>query len=114
MSRSSKKHVNEIIETLENELNSIKKLDRIDKMKMRTQIRKQANWLFTFRNPTPVKIFDKLEEKLPSVFFLYPYGFSDKLKDLLKKVLKIYKIDKCYKTTAVLPKFCPIPLTFYA
>ena len=88
MPRFSKNHVNEIIETLENELDSIKKLDRIEKMKMRTQIRKQANWLFTFRNPTPVKIFDKLEEKLPGVFSLYPYGFSDKLKDLLKKSIE--------------------------
>jgi len=85
MSRFSKHDVSEIIDLLENELDSIRKLDRIEKMKMRSKIRKQTNWLLVFGNPTPEKIFKKLEGKLPDVFSLYPFGFSDTLKKVLKE-----------------------------
>ncbi len=92
MSRLSKQDVSEIIDLLENELDSIRKLDRIEKMKMRSKIRKQTNWLILFGNPTSEKIFKKLEDKLPDVFSLYPFGFSDTFKKLLK--VKVANMQK--------------------
>jgi hypothetical protein len=92
MSRLSKQDVSEIIDLLENELDSIRKLDRIEKMKMRSKIRKQTNWLISFGNPASEKIFKKLEDKLPDVFSLYPFGFSDTLKKLLK--VKVANMQK--------------------
>ena len=84
MGRLSKHDVREILEILENELSIIRKLDRIEKMKMRSKIRKQGNWLLMFRNPTSEKIMNRLEEKLSDLFSVCPYGFSDKLKKVLK------------------------------
>jgi hypothetical protein len=85
MARFKKNDIKEIIELLEHELEKIKNFDRIEKMKMRCCIRKQANWLMTFRNPTSYKISTKLEDTLSDLFYLYPYGFKDKLNELLKK-----------------------------
>jgi hypothetical protein len=92
MSRLSKQDVSEIIDLLENELDSIRKLDRIEKMKLRSKIRKQTNWLIVFGNPNSEKIFKKLEDKLPDLFSLYPFGFSDTLKKLLK--VKVTNMQK--------------------
>ena len=88
MARFSKNDVKEIVELLEHELDSLRNIDRLEKMKMRSRIRKQASWLLMFRNPTSLKIFDKLEAKLSDIFRLYLYGFSDKLKDLLEKKIR--------------------------
>ena len=92
MSLLSKHDVREIIDLLENELDSIRKLDRIEKMKLRSKIRKQTNWLIVFGNPNSEKIFKKLEDKLPDLFSLYPFGFSDTLKKLLK--VKVANMQK--------------------
>ena len=88
MARFSKNDVKEIVELLEHELDSLRNIDRLEKMKMRSRIRKQASWLLMFRNPTSLKIIDKLEAKLSDIFRLYLYGFSDKLKDLLEKKIR--------------------------
>jgi NH3-dependent NAD+ synthetase len=85
MARLKKNDINEILELFENELNSLRNIDRIEKMKMKSRIRKQATWLLAFRNPKSLIITTKLEEKLSDLFRLSPYGFKDKLKDLLKK-----------------------------
>ena len=84
MARFDTRDVKEILDMLEDEINFIPKLDKIEKMKMRSKIRKQANWLLAWSNPTAEMIFQKLEERLSDVFSLYPYGFSDKVKKLLK------------------------------
>ena len=59
MARLSKIDVDEIMEMTEHELDVIRNIDRIEKMKMRSKIRKQASWFLTFRNPSSLKIFDK-------------------------------------------------------
>ena len=92
MFRFTKNDVRELIELLEDELFAIQELNRFKKMKMRSKIRKQENWLVMFGNPTSEKIFKKLEDRLPDVFPLYPCGFSDKLRKLLEaKVTQLQK-----------------------
>ena len=84
MPRLDTRDVKEILDMLEDEINFIPKLDKIEKMKMRSNIRKQANWLLAWSNPTAEMMYQRLEERLPDVFSLYPYGVSDKVKKLLK------------------------------
>jgi len=84
MARLDTRDVKGILDMLENEINFIPKLDKIEKMKMRSKIRKQANWLLAWSNPTAEMIYQRLQERLSDVFSLYPYGFSDKVKKLLK------------------------------
>jgi 6-pyruvoyl-tetrahydropterin synthase len=84
MPRLDARDVKEILDMLEDEINFISKLDKIEKMKMRSKIRKQANWLLAWSNPTAEMIYQRLEERLSDVFSLYSYGFSDKVKKLLK------------------------------
>ena len=76
--------VKEILDMLEDEINFIPKLDKIEKMKMRSNIRKQANWLLAWSNPTAEMIYQRLEERLSDVFSFYSYGLSDKVKKLLR------------------------------
>ena len=77
--------VREILDMLEDGINFMPKLDKIEKMKMRSKIRKQGNWLLELRNPTAEMIFQTLEGRLSDVFSLYPYGFSDKIRKLLRE-----------------------------
>ena len=84
MPRLGTRDVKEILDMLEDEINAIPKLDKIEKMKMRSSIRKQVNWLLAWSNPTAEMIYRRLEERLSDVFSLYPHGFSDKVKMLLK------------------------------
>jgi len=85
MARFDTRDVKEILDMLEDEISFIPKLDRIEKMKMRSKIRKQANWILGWSNPTAEVIYQKLKERLSDVFSLSAYGFDDKLKRLLKK-----------------------------
>lgn len=84
MPRLGTRDVKEILDMLEDEINFIPKLDKIEKMKMRSNIRKQVNWLLAWSNPTAEMMYRRLEERLSDVFSLYPYGFSEKIKKLLK------------------------------
>ena len=84
MPRLDTRDVKEILDMLEDEINFIPKLDKIEKMKMRSNIRKQANWLLAWSNPTAEMMYQRLEERLSDVFSLYPYRFSDRVKRLLK------------------------------
>jgi len=84
MARFDTRDVKEILDMLEDEISFIPKLDKIEKMKMRSNIRKQANWFLAWSNPTAEMIYHRLEERLSDVFSLYPYGMSDKVKKLLK------------------------------
>jgi dGTP triphosphohydrolase len=85
MARLAKRDIDEILDLFVDELNSLRKLDRIEKMRMRSRIMKQSSWLLAFRNPTVLKISIKLEQKLSDLFRLYPRDFKDKVKDLLGK-----------------------------
>jgi len=84
MEQFSKRDVKDILEMLENALDSIPKLDKIEKMRMRSKIRQQESWLLAFGNPTHQKVRLKLEQRLSELFRIYPYGFANKVTELLK------------------------------
>ena len=95
----NKHDVREIIEMLEDGLHFVPKLTSADKMRMRSKIRRQDNWLLDLKKPTTKSIFMKLDVRLSDVFNLYPYGFSDKLKEKLDEKLAL--LDK--KAAAIRP-----------
>lgn len=88
MPRLNPRDVREILDMLEDEISFMPKLDKTEKMKVRSKIRKQFNWISELSNPTADMIFDRLEARLSDVFSLYPVGFNDKLKRLLKEKSK--------------------------
>ena len=87
----NKGDVKEILKMLEDELNLTPKVDKIEKIKMRSRIRKQANWLLGSINPTANRLYNKLEDRLPEVFSLYPYGFSHQFTHLLEVILLAWR-----------------------
>jgi len=84
VARISEELLREIIEMIEDELHSVHGLNRIEKMKIRTKIRHQSKWLMAFVNPTPKIVMDKMKKKMPDVFSVLPYGFSDDFKEFLE------------------------------
>jgi hypothetical protein len=88
MPRFNPRDVREILDMLEDRLNSIPKIGKIEKMKMRSKIRRQGSWIFALLNPTAEMVFERLEERLPDIFPLYPYDFRDKLKRFLEEKSK--------------------------
>ena len=83
--RLSKRDVDEVLKMLEEELDSIPRLDKLEKMKMRSLIRRQENWLIALADPKPKKVLIKLEGRLRDIFRLYPAGFSDNVIELLDR-----------------------------
>ncbi|MEJ2724606.1 MAG: hypothetical protein P8175_08170 [Deltaproteobacteria bacterium] len=84
MKQFSKLDVKDLLEMLEYELDSVPKLDKVEKMRMRSKIRQQESWLLAFGNPTPQKVRLKLEQRLSELFRMYPHGFGDKVGEFLK------------------------------
>ena len=72
----------------EDALKRTKKVDRIEKMKIRGRVRIQLSHLIVWRNPTPERILYRWENKLQDVFVLFPNRFRDELKKLLAKKIK--------------------------
>jgi len=91
MPRFNPRDVQEILDMLEEGLHSIPKLGKIEKMKMRSKIRRQGSWIFALLNPTAEMVYDRLEERLSDIFPLYPYDFKEKLKRLLKERAKLLR-----------------------
>ena len=83
MARLKQRDVREIMQVLEDGLNFIPRLEKVKKMKMRSQIRRQDNWLTWLSDPTADMIMLKLQERLPEIIPLFPYGHLEKLKKLL-------------------------------
>ena len=88
MSRLSEDDVREIVEMLEEQLQRIPQMDRIQKMKMNTKIRHQAAYLRTILNPTPKRVLEKLRNKMPDVFNSIPYSCTDTIQDFLEKKIR--------------------------
>jgi hypothetical protein len=84
MTRFGKRDVTEILELMEKELDALPRLDRVEKMKWRSRIRRQENFLMGAEDPKPDKIAQKLAGRLSEIFKLYPHGVSDKLIELMK------------------------------
>jgi len=92
MSGFGKRDVTEILELLENELDAVPRLEKIEKMKLRAKIRHHENWLLTLENPKPAKIIIRLEGTLAEILRLYPSSFKEKLGELLEE--KCSKLDR--------------------
>jgi hypothetical protein len=89
MSGFGKRDVTEILELLENELDAVPRLEKVEKMKLRAKIRHHENWLLTLENPKPAKIVLRLQGRLAEIFRLYPSSFKDKLADIEDKCSKL-------------------------
>ncbi|TET72451.1 MAG: hypothetical protein E3J56_05480 [Candidatus Aminicenantes bacterium] len=91
MARLRPDDVRVILQTLEDGINLMPKLDKMDRIRVRSKIRKQYNWLSTLSDPNIDTIFHKLEERLSDVFSLYPFGFSDQVKKILAEKLAHFR-----------------------
>ena len=85
MGKLGKRDVTEILELLEGELDAVPRLEKVEKMKWRSRIRQQENWLIALDELKPDKVLMKLKGRLPEVFRLYPASLSEKLVEMLKK-----------------------------
>ena len=96
MARLSEEMMIEIVEMIENELYSVRSLDRIQKMKMKTKIRHQSKWLITVLNPTPKIVLERMKKKMPEVFSLLPHGFTDDFEEFLAEKMRLLKKKNRY------------------
>ena len=87
MARLSPRDVQEILQVLEDGLRLIPKLSKSKKVATRSKIRKQYAWLSGLIDPTAEMVVHDLDKRLPDLFPLCPYGFTDRLQELLKKKL---------------------------
>ena len=92
MSRLGKREVTGILEFLEKELDAVPRLEKVEKMKLRSKIRQQENWLISTENPKPDKILIKLQGRLGEIFRHYPHGVKEKLTEFLE--MKVSHLDK--------------------
>ena len=97
MDRLGKRDVTAILELLEKELDTVPRLDKVQKMKWRSRIRHQENWFMALDDLKPEKVLMKLQGRLSEVFRLYPASFSEKLLELLKT--KIQQLEKKSRDT---------------
>lgn len=88
MARLTSRDVSTILQFLEDGLRLIPKINRAQKMAARSRIRRQFSWLSQLSAPTAGMVLNELEQRLSDLFPLYPMGFSEKLKELVKEKLK--------------------------
>jgi len=91
MARLRPDDVRVILQILEDGINLMPKLDKMDRIRVRSKIRKQYSWLSTLSDPNIDTIFRKLEERLSDVFSLYPFGFADRVKKSLAEKLAHFR-----------------------
>ena len=87
MVRFTPRDIQEILQALEDGIRFIPNVSKAEKLTMRNKIRKQFIWLSELSSPTAGMVFHELEKRLSDVFSLYPYGVSDKVKELLQEKL---------------------------
>ena len=72
----------------EDALKRIKKIDKIERIKIRAKIRRELNSIIGWKNPTPDRILKRWDSRLYDVFSIFPFQFRDDLKKLLSKKIK--------------------------
>jgi hypothetical protein len=87
MTRFGKRDVTAILELMETELDSAPGMDKVQKMKWRSRIRQQENFLMGLDDPKPDKVVQKLAGRLSEIFRLYPRSVSERLVELMKMKL---------------------------
>ena len=88
MARLTARDVSTVLQFLEDGIRLIPKMNRAQKMAARSRIRRQFNWLAQLGAPTAGMVLNELEQRLPDLFPLYPVGFREELKELVKGKLK--------------------------
>ena len=91
MARLRQDDVKEILQILEDGIHLMPKLDKMDRIRMRSKIRKQYGWLSMVSDPNVDTIYRRLEERLSDVFLLYPFGFGDRVKKTLARKLAHFR-----------------------
>ena len=91
MARLRQDDVKEILQILEDGIHLMPKLDKMDRIRMRSKIRKQYGWLSMVSDPNVDTIYRRLEERLSDVFVLYPFGFGDRVKKTLARKLAHFR-----------------------
>lgn len=91
MARLRQDDVKEILQILEDGIHLMPKLDKMDRIRMRSKIRKQYGWLSMLSDPNVDTIYRRLEERLSDVFSLYPFGFDDRVKKTLARKLAHFR-----------------------
>ncbi len=91
MARLRPDDVKEILQVLEDGIHLIPKLDKMDRIRVRSKIRKQYSWLSTLSDPNVDMMYRRLEERLSDVFSLYPFGFADQVKKILAEKLAHFR-----------------------
>ena len=94
MARLTDRDVQDILDFLEDEVNSLSRLSSVERMKMRSKIRRQSTWLLEWNDPSAENILQKLQWRLADLFLLYPHGFLDNLLRLLENKTRQLKIAK--------------------
>ncbi len=90
MAYLKQKDIKEIFKFFENELNTLSKVPKVEKMKMRSRIVNVLKPALSSANPRPRRIVEIIEDKLSDVLkaFRDPYTFKKKLGELLGKKLQ--------------------------
>jgi len=91
MARLRQDDVKEILQILEDGIHLMPKLDKMDRIRMRSKIRKQYGWLSMLSDPNVDTIYRKLEERLSDVFSLYLFRFDDRVKKILARKLAHFR-----------------------
>jgi hypothetical protein len=101
MGQQKLRDVQEILNFFEKELNCLKRLDKIEKMKVRREIANYLKPALLMKNQNPKVILYIIDDKLNDVLNLFydKYGF---LHDLTKLLSEKLKKNKCDYDTAIL------------
>ena len=96
MARFGKRDVTDVLELLEKELDVLPRLERVEKMKLRTKIRRQETFLMTLEDPKPAKVMLRLQGRLAEVFRLYSSSSKEKVGEMLGE--KCSKLERTETT----------------
>jgi hypothetical protein len=80
-------HIIELLKWFEDTLSRTSKVDRKEKMKMRKKVRDELFLLLTWEKPTADAIMNRWEERLYSIFQVFPFGAKEDLFNLMKKIM---------------------------
>ena len=88
MARLSDRDVQDILDLLENEVDTLSRMSSVERMKMRSKIRRQSTWLLEWNDPSAENILQKLQ-------WLGSLSPNSRLKEIL---------ERCSRDNAFLPK----------
>ena len=82
------KHTEKIRQMFEDGLKRVQQLDKIERMKMRSKIRREISLVASWKNPKADMILTRWESRLSDVFSIFPRRFKDDLTLLLQGIIK--------------------------